>query len=142
LVAADWIAAGSAEIALQAGQFDEAAARAQAAIEKARAIGGIFGEGMAQRTWGVALARLERPLVEQADEHLTAALALFEAGDCKVEIAHTNLVWGELLLDRSEWSRAAKRLELAVTGLQAAGLTRQAKDAEGKLGAVRKVTHA
>ena len=100
LVAADWIAAGSAEIALNAGRPEDAVLRAQAAIEKARAIGGIFGEGMAQRTWGVALARLDPPQSEQADEHLAAALELFEGGGCVLEAAHTNLAWGVVLRDR------------------------------------------
>ena len=42
-VLGDWIAAGRAELALNAGRPDEAIVRAEAAIEMASAIGGIFG---------------------------------------------------------------------------------------------------
>ena len=142
LVAADWIAAGGAEIALNAGRLDEAVLRSQAAIEKARAIGGIFGEGMAQRTWGVALTRLDPPQHEQADEHLAAALELFEGGGCVLEVAHTNLAWGAVRLERGDSAGAAERLELAAAGFKAAGLTKQAKEASAMLRQARKVVHA
>ena len=121
MVAADWIAAGGAEIALNAGRLEEAVLRAQAAIEKARAIGGIFGEGMAQRTWGMALARLDPPQPEQADEHLAAALELFEGGGCVLEVAHTNLAWGAVRRERGDSAGAAERLELAAAGVQGRG---------------------
>jgi tetratricopeptide (TPR) repeat protein len=142
LVAADWIAAGSAEAALTAGKLDEAVARAQAAIEKARAIGGIFGEGVAQRTWGVALARMDPPQAEAADEHLAAALEMFEAGGCATEVAHTNHTWGVLLRDRGDISGATQRLELAAEAFKAAGLTKQAKEALAVLRGVKKAVHA
>ncbi|HEX6474748.1 MAG TPA: hypothetical protein VF114_06645, partial [Candidatus Limnocylindria bacterium] len=142
LVAADWIAAGSAEAALTAGKPDEAVARAQTAIEKARAIGGIFGEGVAQRTWGLALYRLEKPLYEQGDEHLTAAIEQFGAGDCKTEIAHTNFAWGEALRDRGEPVRATERFELATEGFRAAGLNHAADKAEAQLRAVQEAVRA
>jgi tetratricopeptide (TPR) repeat protein len=142
LVAADWIAAGNAEIALNAGRFGEAALRAQAAIEKARAIGGIFGEGMAQRTWGVALARMDPPQHAPADEHLAAALQLFEGGGCVLEVAHTNLAWGALLRDRGDSAGAAERLALAAGQFKAAGLTKQAREAGVLLREARKMVHA
>ena len=142
LVAADWIAAGSAEAALTAGRLDEAVARAQAAIEKARAIGGIFGEGVAQRTWGVALAGMDPPQSEDADEHLAAALELFDGGGCVLEVAHTNLVWGVALHDRGDASGAAERLGLAAEAFKAAGLTKQAKEASAMLREAKKVVHA
>lgn len=142
LVAADWIAAGSAEIALHAGQLGEAALRAQAAIEKARAIGGIFGEGMAQRTWGLALARMDPPQVEPANEHLGAALQLFEGGGCVLEAAHTNLAWGVVLRDRGDSAGATERLSLAAEQFKAAGLSRRAKEARTLLREAKKVVHA
>ena len=142
LVAADWIAAGSAEAALAAGRPDEAVARAQSAIEKARAIGGVFGEGVAQRTWGVALARLERPLFDQADEHLAAALEMFQAGGCITEVAHTNLAWGTVLRDRGDASGAAERLESAAEQFTSARLSKQAEEAEALLREVKKAVRA
>ena len=53
----DWFAAMEAEIALNAGRVAEACALAEQAVTHARAVGGIFAEGLAQRVWGQALAR-------------------------------------------------------------------------------------
>jgi adenylate cyclase len=142
LVAADWIAAGSAEAALEAGRLDEAVARAQSAIEKARAIGGIFGEGVAQRTWGLALARMDPPQPEAADEHLAAAVELFEGGGCILEVAHTNLAWGGVLRDRGDAAGATQRLESAAEQFTSARLSKQADEANSLLREVRKAVNA
>jgi class 3 adenylate cyclase/tetratricopeptide (TPR) repeat protein len=142
IVAADWIAAASAELALNAGQPDEAIARVGPAIEKARAIGGIFGEALAQRTWGLALAQLDPSAHEEPDLHMAASLDLFEQGDCQVEVAHTHLAWGLLLRDRGDWSGAADHLQRAADQFKASGLLQLAKEAEATLRAARKGTHA
>jgi class 3 adenylate cyclase/tetratricopeptide (TPR) repeat protein len=142
LVAADWIAAASAELALNAGQPDEAVARIGPAIEKARAIGGIFGEALAQRTWGLALAQLQPAEHEEADLHLTTSIGLFGEGDCKLEVAHTHLAWGELLRDRGDLPNAVDHLGQAADLFKAARLLKQAKEAGAALRAARKETHA
>ena len=99
-MAADWIAAGGAEIALNAGRLEEAVLRAQAAIEKARAIGGIFGEGMAQRTWGLALARLDPP--SKTGGRAAAAASSCSKAAGVLEVAHTNLRGEAVRLDRGD----------------------------------------
>lgn len=55
LVVADWFAAFEAEIALNAGQVDTALTLARAAIDHARAVGSVFGEGFARRVCAQAL---------------------------------------------------------------------------------------
>ena len=142
LVAADWIAAASAELALNAGRPEEAVARVGPAIEKARAIGGIFGEGLAQRIWGQALAQLEPTGHEEVDLHLATGLRLFQEGDCMLEVAHTHAVWGVLLRDRGDLPGAADHLAQAADLFKAAGLLKHAKEAEVALRGVRKETHA
>jgi class 3 adenylate cyclase/tetratricopeptide (TPR) repeat protein len=142
VVAADWIAAANAELALNAARPEEAVIRAQGAIEMARAIGGIFGEGLAQRVWGQALARLSPPQREESDLHLASSLELFETGDCKLEVAHTHLAWGVLLRDRGDRAEASDHLQTAADQFEDAGLVSWAKEARGALGAAPKETHA
>jgi class 3 adenylate cyclase/tetratricopeptide (TPR) repeat protein len=142
IVAADWIAAANAELALNAGQPDEAVARVAPAMEKARAIGGIFGEAVAQRVWGQALAQLEPSAPEEVDSHLATSLELFEAGGCQLEVAHTHAAWGALLRDRGETAAAEDHLGSASELLMAAGLPKPATEAEASLRATRKGIHA
>jgi predicted ATPase/class 3 adenylate cyclase len=106
IVAADWIAAANAELALNAGRWDEAVERVGPAIEKARAIGGIYGEAVAQRIWGQALAQQQAAAHEEIDQHLAASLELFQAGGCRLEAAHTHVAWGAVLRDRGDTSAA------------------------------------
>jgi adenylate cyclase len=141
LVAADWIAAAGAELALNSGRPEEAIARAQSAIDMARSIGGIFGEALAQRVWGLALARLGPDQREQSDLHLATSLQLFEAGDCKLEVAHTHLAWGLLCHDRGDHSVAANHLQQAAELFKAANLTAKAKEARAALSAAKKEIH-
>jgi tetratricopeptide (TPR) repeat protein len=141
LVAADWIAAASAGMALNAGRPEEAITRAQAAIEKAQAIGGIFGEGLAQRTWAEALVRLDKPDHAESDAHIARALELFELGACALEVAHTHRAWADLLRDRDDWSGAVEHLQQAADRYKAAGLATLAKEARAALRAAQKETH-
>jgi class 3 adenylate cyclase/tetratricopeptide (TPR) repeat protein len=130
IVAADWVAAASAELALNADRPEEAIARVASAIEKARAIGGIFGEGAAQRIWGQALARLQPEEQEEVDLHLATSLELFQEGDCKLEAAQTHFSWGVLLRDRGNLAEAQDHFGHAAEIFGAAGLVEHAKQAE------------
>jgi class 3 adenylate cyclase/tetratricopeptide (TPR) repeat protein len=142
VVAADWIAAANAELALNAARPEEAVVRAQGAIEMARSIGGIFGEGLAQRVWGQALARLSPPQHEESDLHMASSLELFETGDCKLEVAHTHLAWGVLCRDRGDQAAAVEHLQTAADQFETFGLERWAEEARTSLGATLKETHA
>jgi tetratricopeptide (TPR) repeat protein len=141
IVAADWIAAANAELALNAGRPDEAVARVAPAIERARAIGGIFGEAVAQRIWGEALATLQPSAPADVDLHLATSLELFEAGGCQLEVAHTHAAWGALLRDRGEMAAAEEHLGRATELLETAGLSKPAKEARATLRAIRKGMH-
>ena len=129
LVAGDWIAAAYAELALNAGRPDEAILRVGAAIEMARAIGGIFAEGLAERVWGRALAQLGPDRREEVDQHLGTSLKLFETGECKVEMAHTHLAWGLICRDRGDSAAATDHLDKAADEFEAAGLAPHAAEA-------------
>lgn len=119
LVIADWFAAARAEMAFRAGRLDEAIALAEEAVEFARGMGGIFGEGVAQQAWGEALAALGR--LDEAETHLAAARERFEAGDARLPVAHLRLAWGRLLLGRDP-AAAREHLEAAAAQFAASGL--------------------
>jgi tetratricopeptide (TPR) repeat protein len=82
---ADWAAAFDAEIALHAGQLDEAVTHAEAAVRIAEGLGGVFGGGMGHRVLGRALARLGRP--DEARVHYDASLQLLAKAGMLPEIA-------------------------------------------------------
>jgi len=140
LVAADWIAAASAELALNAGRPDEAIVLVASAIEKARAIGGIFGEAVAQRIWAEALAQVDPAAQQEVDEHLGASLQLFADGACVLEVGHTHATWAALLRDRGDAKEAANHFGEAAKVYTSAGLKKLARQATVNERAVGKET--
>jgi tetratricopeptide (TPR) repeat protein len=122
LVIADWFAAARAEMALRAGRPGEAAALAEEAVEFARSMGGIFGEGLARQVWGEALAAADPPRMDEAEEHFAAARELFAAGEARLPAAHLHLTWGRLLLARGAADAAREHLEEAAAQFEASGL--------------------
>lgn len=90
---ADMFLAAYADLALRQGRLDQAIARAQHAIEVARAVGSVFSEGLAQRVWGQALAAAHP---SEARAHLETGLALFESGNAQIEAARTRRALQEL----------------------------------------------
>jgi len=122
LVIADWFAAARAEMALRAGRPAEAAALAEEAVAFARSMGGIFGEGLARQVWGEALAAMDPPRADEAEEHFAAARDLFATGDAWLPAAHLHLAWGRLLLARGRAAEACGHLERAVAQFEASGL--------------------
>jgi hypothetical protein len=136
------VAAAGAELALNAGHPEVALARVTPAIEKARAIGGIYGEAVAQRIWGQALAMTQPNAAEEVDLHLARALELFLEGGCKLEAAHTHAAWGALLGERGEVTLAADHLAHAAELFTQAGLGDLAQRAAADGLAVGKEAHA
>jgi tetratricopeptide (TPR) repeat protein len=126
---ADWFAAARAEIALSAGRYQDAARDAERAVAIARRAGGIFAEGLAQRAWALAIGS-GRGDVGDALEHLSAALRLFEAGDCRVELAQTHLVWG---LANPDDPRAVEHLEAAALEFERCAMPSRARRAREHL---------
>jgi tetratricopeptide (TPR) repeat protein len=142
IVAADWIAAASAELALNAGRPEDAIARVTPAIDKARAIGGIFGEAVAQRVWGQALAQLDPSESEEVDLHIATSLELFQEGGCTLEVGHTHAAWGALHRDRRDMAGAVDHFGHAAGVFKDAGLMDLADQAKSALHAVREGTRA
>ena len=98
---------------------------AEQAVAQARAVGNIYSEGMAQRVWGQALARLEPARWNEAEEHLAASLSEFEAGEARLEAANTHVAWGQILRERGNNDAARSHFEQAAAQFERSGLAQQ-----------------
>ncbi len=116
------LAAAEAEIALNTGHSQEAMTLAEQAVAQAQAVGSIYSEGISQRVWGQALARLEPARREEAEQHLAASLSAFEAGEARLEAAHTHVAWGRVLYERGNIDAARVHFEQAAAQYEASGL--------------------
>jgi hypothetical protein len=124
LFLADWFAAADGQLSLDEGDAATAMSKATAAVELAQSIEGIFGEGLAHRVWGLAIAALDPRDVDGAVAHFRRSIELFESGGCRVEAAHTHLAWGILLRDSGDATAASEHLRRAEASFEAAGLER------------------
>ena len=104
---------------------DEAITLIEKAVTQAREVGGIFAEGLAQRSWGQALAAAHAPAWDEAEEHLAISLRCFEEGEARLEAARTRVVWGQHLRDRSDLAAAREHLEKAAAQFEASELTEE-----------------
>ena len=71
----------------------------------------MYGEGIAQRVWGMALAAGTDD--DQAESHLLASLQALESGECRAEVARTQLAWARLYLGRGNRAAALAQAESA-----------------------------
>jgi tetratricopeptide (TPR) repeat protein len=119
----DWFAAADAEIALNAGRFDEALARAEETVAAAHAEGNVFSQGLAHRVWAAALFALGHAHAEEAETHLVTSLHALESGEARLEAAWTHLAWAGLCDSRKDPAAAIAHREQAANQLAASGLT-------------------
>jgi len=129
LVFGDWFAAASAEIALNAGQIENALGLAEQAAARGQQMGGLLSQGLAHRVWGQALAAHQPPRSAEAEKHFVESLRLFEAGQARLEAACTHLAWGKMLRERGDADSARQHLAQAAAQFEASGLTRELKEA-------------
>lgn len=95
---ADLFYAAYAELALRQHNPEQARTRAEHAVELAQQVGSIIAEGLAQRTWGQALAETDSTA---AQEHLIKSVELFNAGNARIEAERTREVMRGLRLNES-----------------------------------------
>ncbi|WXB15134.1 AAA family ATPase [Pendulispora albinea] len=99
----DWYRAGDAEIALNAGDHDQAMRRARELLEEHSGGGKLFSRGVAERVRAeVAAAMGDHDL---ADEHLRASIAFHERGAIHVQVARTRFRAALQLRRRGDASR-------------------------------------
>jgi class 3 adenylate cyclase/tetratricopeptide (TPR) repeat protein len=122
LLLTDWFAAARAELALNADHPEEAVGLAQQAVEAGQAAANVFSQGLAHRTWALALSRLSRDRWDEAEEHFAASVEALESGGIRLEAARSRAGWARLLRDRDNLVAAREQIELAADRFQAAGL--------------------
>ncbi len=137
LLFADGFAAIRADVALNAGRLEEAAALAEEAVAVGRAFGGLLGEGIARRVWGQTLAALDPPRWTEAEVHLAAGLQACEIGDARLEAAWTHLAWGRLAHARGDPATAREHLEHAAAQFEASALPDALAQARAALATVQ-----
>lgn len=125
IVAADWIAAINAEIAIGEGRIEEALSMAERAVAIAQKMGGIFAEGLARRIQGQALAALAPPRWVEAEDQLKESLHLLESGQNRVEAAYTHLAWGHVCRDQGNPTAAREHWEQAVVQFKTSDLPKE-----------------
>jgi hypothetical protein len=125
LLFADWFAAARAERALRCGQVERALALAAEIADQAQSNSSVFAEGVAERIRGQALAKIQAPRLEEAENHLAISLARFEQGGARLEAARARIAWSQVMTQRGNAHAAREQLEKAAAQFQVSGLTRE-----------------
>jgi tetratricopeptide (TPR) repeat protein len=140
LLCRDWFAASDAEMAWRTGRFTEALELAHQAIDEARAAQGIFAEALAQRVLAQTLAAQGN--WTEAERHLQTSMELFETGELRLEVAHTHVVWAELLIEQGDIPAARAHLEQAIATYERSGIEEELTRARRLLGALTDASSA
>jgi DNA-binding NarL/FixJ family response regulator len=135
LVFGDWFLVAAAELALNAGQPDEAWRLSDEAVGVADAAGDIFAGGLARRVRARAGAEQSHALNTSSDldEDLAAALRAFSNGGAAPEVAQTHLVWSRLDTRRGRVASARAHAESALRQFQSLGRNDEAEEARAQL---------
>ncbi len=114
LIVSDWFAAVKAELAFNAGRIEEALTLAERAVTLAKSVNGLYGEGIAQRVWGQALAAFDPNQWREAATHLAGSVQALDAGDARLEAARSHVALGTLLRDHNEHAAAREHFDKAI----------------------------
>jgi len=94
-------------------------------VAMAKAGGGMFAQGVAERAWGAALGNLTPPRWDEAETHLAVSLECFETGDNRLEAARTHVTWGLISRNRGNTNAAREHFEKAAAQFESAELARE-----------------
>jgi tetratricopeptide (TPR) repeat protein len=122
------------EIALNAGQYQQALTLAEQTVAVARAVSDLSTEGSAQRVWAQALAILEPSAWTAVDQHFAESLRAFAEGGARLEAARTHVAWGKTLAQRGEPQRAGEHFAEAAMQFATSGLTRELAEVRKLIG--------
>jgi tetratricopeptide (TPR) repeat protein len=141
LILEDMFAAFKAEIALQAGRFEEALSLAEEAVAYAQVIDGKYAEGLAQRVQGLALAACNPSRWQEAQAHMAASLQAFEAGELLMEAVRIHQDWALLCRDHHDLPQALFHLEQAAATFEACGLLEERERIRNLIMELEQPTH-
>jgi tetratricopeptide (TPR) repeat protein len=136
LVLSDWFAVAEADVALRAGELENALALAEEAVLTAQRATSVFSEGLAHRVWACALASAAPPQWAPAYGHLETSLNLLLSGDARLQAAHTHLTWGEFCRDQGDHRSAHEHFLAAATQFEASGLAEELRRARSLISSV------
>ncbi len=133
LLFADWFAAARTEHALRCGRIEQALALATEIVDQGQGNASVFAEGIAERIRGQALARIQPPRLDEAENHLVNSLARFEEGGARLEAARTRLAWGQVMAQRGNATGAIAQLEKAAEQFADSGLPEELEQTKHQL---------
>ena len=136
LILSDWFAVARADIALAAGNANQALALAEQAVAVAEQVGSVFTQGLAHRVWAQALAAATPPRRDEAEAHMATSLRSLESGDARLPAAHTHLRWARLCRDRQDLTSALDHLRKAADQFAASQLDGESGQARGLIDAI------
>lgn len=116
----DCFEAVETEILFNAGQTEEALAKARLVSATSKDAALFFSYPIAERVWGRALGRLGAPLTE-AEAHLAASLEVCIQTQQITSAILTELWWGHLLRERGHEVEAQRHFEQAFQYMEAGG---------------------
>jgi tetratricopeptide (TPR) repeat protein len=112
-----------ADILLNTGLLDEAIERAQTVVSESKLAENCNSEGMAERTWGLALHRRGSASPSEVDGHMEASVKAFSLGSLMLDTARTRLCWAQICHERGDKVRAQQLLEQGTLPFLASGAT-------------------
>jgi hypothetical protein len=132
----DWFAAGDAEMALRAGEIEQAVAIAEQLAPGFRKQGRLLALGLAEQVWGLALGR--RALLQRssgldlaaAEAHLAQGLAVMESTEQRMSAAILRLEWAQLARAHQALEQAAALRGQALAQFAASGCAHLGSDVE------------
>jgi len=114
LLGSDWQLASRAEIALLAGNYEEAVRSARKSIELSRPLGLNRIHGIAERTLAVALSHLGST-PDEVESHLQMSVAQFISRKLVLDQGQTEVAWGDLYAQRGDSASALAHFRAAET---------------------------
>jgi hypothetical protein len=119
VILADWFVFAEAEMAFNAGHYEETLVLVERAFATAQATGSLFIQGMAQQIWGHALLKLNR--YTEAETHLITSIQSFDQGEGRLHAARSHGVLGMIYLAQGQNLKAQEHLYSAITQLEMSG---------------------
>jgi serine/threonine protein kinase/tetratricopeptide (TPR) repeat protein len=109
----DWFAAAEADQAMNEGRPHDAIGLARAAIDLARASGGVYAEGLGLRVWARALTELGPENAKEANARFAESLRIHEAAGAAATATRTRLLWAETCRRRGDMAASEELLRYA-----------------------------
>ncbi|MHB8629843.1 MAG: ATP-binding protein [Aggregatilineales bacterium] len=123
LILSELFWAYEAEIAYNASRYNEALALVEKVMPLAQRLNSKTSFGILYRAWGLSLA-YGKQRWDEAESHLKTAATVYEAGDARLLLAQTHVLWGGVCRNRGNKTEALTHFKLAATQYQDSNLAK------------------